>query len=59
MEFKFNDKKSRKQINHALVHANDTKRSNDEGLTQFRIKRARLADARGVGNGDEINGVMV
>ena len=44
--FNFRDDKSRKQINHAIVHANDTKQANAEGQLQYAIKKARLVGSR-------------
>ena len=46
MVFRFNDEKSRKQINIALCHRNDTKQNNANGLLAYRIKQARLIGSR-------------
>ena len=44
--FNFNDNKSRKQINHAITHANNTKQSNAEALLRYTIKKSRLVGSR-------------
>lgn len=45
--FKFNDVKSRKQVNIALTYARNTKQSNADALLAYHSKRARLVDSRG------------
>lgn len=44
--FNFNDEKSRKQINHAIVHANDTKQANADNLVKYMSKKACLVGSR-------------
>ncbi len=44
--FNFNDDKSRKQINQAIVHANDTKQTNADNMLQYAMKKARLVGSR-------------
>ncbi len=44
--FNFNDEKSRKQINHAITHANNTKQANADNLLLYICKKARLVGSR-------------
>jgi hypothetical protein len=44
MRFKFNDDKSRKQVNHFYTHRNCTRDQNASGLVQYQIKRALVAN---------------
>ena len=44
--FNFNDEKSRKQINHAITHANDTKQSNADNLIRYVYKKSLLVGSR-------------
>lgn len=44
--FNFNDEKSRKQINHAIIHANNTKQANADNLVRYVCKKARLVGSR-------------
>ena len=46
MLFNFNDDKSRKQINHAITHANNTKQENANNLLRYALKRANLVGSR-------------
>ena len=48
MRFKFDDDKSRRQINRAINHRNDTRQQNAKSLLNYQIKRSRLADSRGL-----------
>lgn len=47
MRFKFNDTKSRKQVNHFYTHRNCTQDQNARGMVEYQIKRARLVGGRG------------
>ena len=44
--YNFKDTKSRKQINHAIVHANDTKQTNANNLLRYIYKKALLVGSR-------------
>jgi len=47
MRFRFNDKKSQRQVNHFYTHRNCTQNQNAQGLVEYQIKRARLVGSRG------------
>lgn len=51
--YKFNDKTSRKQIAVALLHGNDVKQANADGLLEYQTKLSRLVGSRDVW---ELNG---
>ena len=44
--YNFKDTKSRKQINHAIVHANDTKQTNANNLLRYVYKKSLLVGSR-------------
>lgn len=47
MRFRFNDKKSRKQVGQFVAHRNCTRDQNARGIVEYHTKRARLAGGRG------------
>ena len=44
--YNFKDAKSRKQINHAIVRANDTKQANANNLLRYVYKKSLLVGSR-------------
>ncbi len=44
--YNFKDTKSRKQINHAIVHANNTKQTNANNLLRYVYKKSLLVGSR-------------
>lgn len=54
--FSFTDEKSQQQIAKFINDRNDCSQLNREGLARFRQQWVHLADARGICNGDQING---
>lgn len=60
MQFKFDDEKSRKQINHYGNHCSlNVKRQNRENLNEFYRRWNNMTDGGSHATGDEINGIAV